>query len=857
MVYSIRSNSDTGYSTPAKGHSPAGHQKVKAAFRSTTAPKGWLLLCVAILLLAAGTLCCTAAAEEAVGAAVAAYSPEWKAFEGEGTAEDPFLISTYEDLARMRDFVDAGVTYKGCHFAQTSDITFPEGVNWDPIGSHSESKAFSGTYDGQGHVISNIVCSSWRPSLFLELDGEVRNLGIESGSFSGNLAGCIASYGTKNAVLFNCYNKASAHGTERAGGIADNMNSGKIISCWNLGEVTCEAGVSGELACYNAGRITGCISVKPYTPAKTNKAVIEDCYAFKTEDPEKSVDAFNRMLYYAGVERGQKVYYVKLGENGLCFGGADYKPMGVIKQEVKALLITYGPLLFLAGLTTLFAVWMIVRICKNKISLRAAETAAADSEPAAPEEAKAKTARRLKLAGELILFSVLLAFGLYTANTALELKKTGATRTVHEFYAQPKGTVDVLLLGSSKVGINLDAETFWKTNGISAYALWGGTQPVWNTYYYLKEALSCTTPKAVVVEVSGVTKDFNYSPEGQQYTNTFGLRPSGNKLEAVRVSTQQDRWFELFTGAPIYHTRYAELTGSDFDSFFWSKKDWVDRKGTAVQYASTSETAIEDATGIDECAFLPEKQEYYLRRIIDLCREKNIPLVFIATQTWEREDDQPYFNSVQKIADSFEVPFINFNLLDSEIGFVIEDMFPDDYGHVNMKGARKNSYYLSRYLADRYGLEDHRGDPKYQSWENFAHNTVNQYFTLIKKSDDYLKELARNDRSVIFVKHKAAADEKLTDFLARMQEAGLYSDFLNTPGDGCWVMESTRDSTQIQPCDAAQASTLLLDGKEFAVSLKERKITCGEEETLAFESGIYCVVYDPYTHDTVDTFKLH
>lgn len=856
MVYSIRSNSDTGYSTPAKGHSPAGHQKAKAAFRSTTAPKGWLLLCVAILLFAAGTLCCTAAAEEAVGAAVAAYSPEWKAFEGEGTAEDPFLISTYEDLARMRDFVDAGVTYKGCHFAQTSDITFPEGVNWDPIGSHSESKAFSGTYDGQGHVISNIVCSSWRPSLFLELDGEVRNLGIESGSFSGNLVGCIASYGTKNAVLFNCYNKASAHGTERAGGIADNLTSGKIISCWNLGEITCEAGVSGELACYNAGQITGCISVKPYTPAKTNKAVIEDCYAFKTDDPEKSVDAFNRMLYHASVERGQKVYYVKLGENGLCFGGADYKPMGVIKQELKALLITYGPLLFLAGLTALFAVWMIVRICKNKISLRAAKAATAE-EAQATKEPEGEKKQRTSLTCELALFAVMLLTGLYIANATLVLKKSEGILPMQNFYAQPEDTVDVLIIGSSRVGVNLDVEVLWTNYGISAYALWGESQPFWNSYYYLKEALSYQKPKVVILDAYAATRRIEYGGVSTQYSNIHGMKLSRNKIEAIKVSADQSKWFELLLGAPIYHSRYAELAPKDYQRYSWNASAFADSKGTASRYTPTNLKTLDSVTDTTTVKAIDSKAEDYLRKTIELCRSNNLPLMLVATQGVKiRTTYQPYFNRVQQIADEYGVPFINLNLLDEELDFNLNDIASDDV-HLNTNGGRKDSDYLGNYLMENYPLEDHRGDPKYQSWENFAHNTVNHYFTLIKKSDDYLKELARNDRSVIFVKHKAAADEKLTDFLARMQEAGLYSDFLNTPGDGCWVMESTRDSTQIQPCDAAQAGTLLLDGKEFTVSLKERKITCGEEETLAFESGIYCVVYDPYTHDTVDTFKLY
>lgn len=815
-----------------------------------------LLLAVLIISAQAGLFCRTAAAQT-YGSDEVITSSEWKAFEGEGTASDPFQISCYEDLARMRDFVNKGVTYKHYCFAQTTDITFPDGVNWIPIGNPDYSTFFSGTYDGQGHTLSNVRCNAWRAGLFRYLDGEVRNLGIESGSFTGHLVGCISSYNTNNAVLFNCYNKAAANGVGRAGGIADNMAKGKVINCWNAGEVTCEAGVVGQIVCYTASEITGCVSAKPYEPNETNKAAIKDCYTANEENLTETVERFNRMLYHAGVERETNVTYLQAGENGLCFREAGDKPAVVKTEERKAFLVSYGPLLFLALCALLYAVWMTVRILKNRIDLHAA--AAQPVEEAQPaEEPGQKKKRRLNLTGELALFLALLLVGLYIADATLQLKKKdGGVIIMEAYYAQPKDTIDVLIVGSSKVGMNLDVETFWRENGLSTYILWGSSQPVWNSYYYLKEALEYNRPKVVAVEVSTLSKSSLYSDQPRQYANLCGMKLSLNKLQAVRASAEQGDWLMLLQGSPLYHSRYAELTDIDFSRYAWNAASFANEKGTFLRYKA-AEQALEDASDITACAPLPEKQEYYLMEIIDLCREEQLPLVFVATQTWERIDNQPYYNTVAKIADQNGIPFINFNLMDRELAFTNRDMYPDTAGHQNASGARKNSQYLSHFLAETYDLTDHRGDERYQSWETFSHQTINNYFKLITGRKDYLSELARNDRTVIFVKKDVAQGDDLSALCSEMQAAGLYPAFLDTPDDGCWIMESTRDSEQIISHDPGRKQSLVWGGKEMTIDMRTaNSIVYDKDKVLSIGKGIHCLVYDHYTQTVVDTFKLY
>lgn len=88
---------------------------------------------------------------------------------GSGTAEDPWQIATAEQLDRVRDDLKA-------HYVLTDDIDLSGYENWIPIGAFQSLSdapedaevphpdfAFTGTFDGAGHTISNLMVSCEAP----------------------------------------------------------------------------------------------------------------------------------------------------------------------------------------------------------------------------------------------------------------------------------------------------------------------------------------------------------------------------------------------------------------------------------------------------------------------------------------------------------------------------------------------------------------------------------------------------------------------------------------------------------------------------------------------------------------------
>ncbi|MBR1684210.1 MAG: hypothetical protein IJ708_03665 [Clostridia bacterium] len=88
---------------------------------------------------------------------------------GSGTADDPWQIATAEQLNLVRNFLSG-------HYVLVDDIDLSAYENWDPIGAFQSKSdapedaevphpdyAFTGTFDGAGHTISNLKVSAAFP----------------------------------------------------------------------------------------------------------------------------------------------------------------------------------------------------------------------------------------------------------------------------------------------------------------------------------------------------------------------------------------------------------------------------------------------------------------------------------------------------------------------------------------------------------------------------------------------------------------------------------------------------------------------------------------------------------------------
>jgi len=169
-------------------------------------------------------------------------------FEGKGTVDNPYQISSAKDLNKLRDLTNKGESFAGKVFIQTDDIDLNGETRWKPIGADDDIP-FEGIYNGNGHSIKslNILVEEKDVGLFANLNGTVLNLNVENAWVGGENTGIIAGKGS--GVVLNCCVSGTLKGY-MGGGVAFNVgyveNSLALV---NLDELPMGSGVSGYYTC--------------------------------------------------------------------------------------------------------------------------------------------------------------------------------------------------------------------------------------------------------------------------------------------------------------------------------------------------------------------------------------------------------------------------------------------------------------------------------------------------------------------------------------------------------------------------------------------------------------------------------
>lgn len=301
--------------------------------------------------------------------------------EGDGSRENPYMVSTEEQLDAMRYYLNK-------HFKLKNDIIISG--KWTPIGTgDGQENMFSGSLDGNGYKISNLQVSnvSENAGLFGYIyTGEVRNLYVSAQRITGkNNVGVIAGT-VDGGTVENCFTDGLVRASSNyAGGIVG-TNNGKITRCqsavpaieaqsyaggmagWNSGDITecmsCTYSVlanmySSGIAGMNVGKVSGCvaanINVTDYMTdnngriaTSKEKGIVENNYAYNKMNanvgnwlPDKdspngldvSWEQLNDAVFYTTVVGWNFGNYWRTAENGDSFRLPSLKKLSLPKIE--------------------------------------------------------------------------------------------------------------------------------------------------------------------------------------------------------------------------------------------------------------------------------------------------------------------------------------------------------------------------------------------------------------------------------------------------------------------------------------------------------------------------------------------
>lgn len=250
-------------------------------------------------------------------------------FSGSGTADDPFLISTTEELYALAALVNAGHDCAGKSFLLTADITLndtsdfadwsetsaPANV-WQPIGNgytleSGETALFRGSFSGGGHeiggmyvfasagitgaglfgnteggaisgleLVNSLVCGE--ADRVGGIVGKAAGTSLSELSFSGRVRGRNAVGGVagevSDAACTDCSAEAAVTGVRSTGGVAGGCARVRFESCISSGSAVGENYVGGIVGIAEETELVSCENAASVSSPERIGGVVGFCY---------------------------------------------------------------------------------------------------------------------------------------------------------------------------------------------------------------------------------------------------------------------------------------------------------------------------------------------------------------------------------------------------------------------------------------------------------------------------------------------------------------------------------------------------------------------------------------------------
>ena len=279
-----------------------------------------------------------------------------------------------------------------------------------------------------------------------------------------------------------------------------------------------------------------------------------------------------------------------------------------------------------------------------------------------------------------------------------------STVIINDYKHFESNSVDILFYGSSQMFCGINSVLLFEKYNISAYDYGASRQALSITPYYLLESLKTQSPKVVAVEMASVFQKneeltprelaWNYAPTPLTKEKVESLEQTlGNKWKAYQYA-----FFPLL----VYHDRWRVLgQQSDFDCrydfeyvFHPDKYLGLYPRGY-ISDDSIREQSYNFRNSDTELKKIPEESKNAIDCIAEICREKNIKLLFfkVPVSLWTRGESA----SVKQIMEARGLDFIDLNDYAQEIAIDEKTDF-SDIRHLNTSGAKKVTDYIAKIL---------------------------------------------------------------------------------------------------------------------------------------------------------------
>ena len=331
----------------------------------------------------------------------------------------------------------------------------------------------------------------------------------------------------------------------------------------------------------------------------------------------------------------------------------------------------------------------------------------------------------MKKAVRFILFITILVVCVLFAQTKLcyddELK---TQHFIKDYYELDGNTVDVICTGTSAVQRGWLVPTVYEKYGIASYSLASASQPFCLTKNIMKEALKTQQPKLFLIDIRSAIETPSELEEAKVRRVTDNMKESLNRIDAINTLREfashgkndiDTGDISLYVKIARYHT-LADPNNRPEDK-------GVEYFGGFAYYEPSNFNIVPmQYVGIvNDRAPINKYAEAALNDLLDYCDSIDAEVLFTLIPYAGEEEEIAKVNTAIDIVKARGYECLNFlqEPLRSEIGVDFDKFFYNER-HTNLYGSNQYINYIAAYIQDKYVIPDHRGDDRYNLWQNYA-----------------------------------------------------------------------------------------------------------------------------------------
>lgn len=458
---------------------------------------------------------------------------------------------------------------------------------------------------------------------------------------------------------------------------------------------------------------------------------------------------------------------------------------------------------------------------------------------------------------EIIIFVLLFAlcYGRYYDVVRYKDKSNGGGI---ENYSEVKADVDLAVYGSSHAGCTVDNSILWNEYGITSYTLGSAAQKTDGIYMYMVDSFRSKKPKIAMVETLylGSLTDNDIDLSRTVLTTRFSIPSVKYIIDRCTALGKPREYIEdLIFRMPVVHSRYREV----------EREDFIDESTFNRGYKGSNECTVQPPPMLTgEVTEVSDDTKVYIDKIIDLCNENDVQLLFFTAPYSALEHEVSYQNGIHEYLESKGQVCLDFlsNYVQYDIDFS-NDMREDS--HLNNIGAGKITRAIGEYLTDNYQISDKKSlGQDFSDWDlhsRYLDNRDDMYVLWdCSGLDEYLGALSEMmDKYVVVVSFDGnyRAVEEYAE-RPRFDLLGITDEQYENGGtviirNGEVTYSSAGADSYMYYCRLSDPSEIVLDKRQENLS---PQIMIDEHYFFEENNGFTVFVYDDDCNHIVDEMHL-